>query len=315
MKVLIGSAGGYTGQYLVDYYTDELGCEVHAFDVNGLSYSHYKCGERFYIASPINDEESFLSWFVETIKMLDIKLYLPTLSKEFELVARNADWLGRQTDCYFIVSPEKAIRLFKDKSVYYPILRSAGIDVPRIVTSPDDAVFPLFYKETSSSGSHNAHVKRTTAELQSALVEQAGMCIEYIEGREVTVDCFVSPEGQLLSFNIRIREKTLGGMVVICRNYIEPRIEPIVRQITTRYRFAGCINMQFMLTDERVVLIDMNTRYPSWGLPLTVESGIKVPELMLCYAEGRTQDKSMYENDGKDRVVYRHFRQYYEILS
>ena len=144
-----------------------------------------------------------------------------------------------------------------------PILRSAGIDVPRIVTSPDDAVFPLFYKETSSSGSHNAHVIRTTAELQSALVEQAGMCIEYIEGREVTVDCFVSPEGQLLSFNIRTREKKLGGMAVICRNYTEPRLEPIVRQITTCYRFAGCINMQFMLTDERVVLIDLNTRYPS----------------------------------------------------
>ena len=111
------------------------------------------------------------------------------------------------------------------------------------------------------------------------------MCIEYIEGREVTVDCFVSPECQLLSFNIRTREKTLGEMAVICRNYTEPRIEPIVRQITTRYRFAGCINMQFMLTDERVVVIDLNTRYPSWGLPLTVESGIKVPELMLCYAK------------------------------
>lgn len=316
MKVLIGSAGGYTGQYLVDYFIDNLSCEVHAFDVNALSYSHYRCGERFYIAPPIKDESAFLEWLVCIIKEHDIELYIPTLSKEFEVVAKRTEWLKMQIDgCYFLVSPEDTISLFKNKSAYYPILADLGIDVPKIVTSFTDAVFPLFYKETSSSGSRNAHMIYTMQELQSALSEQAGMCVEYIKGREVTVDCFISPEGDLLSFNTRTREKTLGGMAVICRNYSEPRIEPIVRHIVEHYRFAGCINMQFMITDERVVLIDLNTRYPSGGLPLTVESGIRVPELMLCYAEGKTPSKSMYENDGKNRVMYRHFEQYYEILS
>lgn len=315
MKILIGSAGGHTGQYLVDYFIDKLSCEVYAFDIEGLCYSHFRCGERFSIAPPIKNEDFFLPWLVETINRHCIDLYVPTFSKEIELIARNADWLRSKVDCYFLVSPEKTVNLFRDKSVYYPVLAGEGIDVPRIVTDIEDAIFPLFYKESASSGSRNAHVIRTVTELISALKEENGMCVEYVDGQEVTVDCFVSPDGSLLSYNTRTREKTLGGIAVTCRNHDDSRIAPIVKRIITCYRFAGCINMQFMLTDNRVVLIDLNTRYPSGGLPLTVESGIKVPELMLCYAEGRIPDKSLYKNDGQDRVMYRHFEQYYEILS
>lgn len=47
MRVLIGSADGYTGQYLVDYFFDKLSCEIHAFDLNEFSYSHFRCGDHF----------------------------------------------------------------------------------------------------------------------------------------------------------------------------------------------------------------------------------------------------------------------------
>lgn len=315
MRVLIGSAGGYTGQYLVDYFIDRLSCEVYAFDLNELSYSHFRCRDHFFKAPPIKDEKIFLEWLVQIVGEHGIKLYIPTLSKEFEVVSKWAEWLRNKLGCFFLVSPAKTISLFRDKSVYYPVLQAAGIDVPRIVTSTDEETFPLFYKETSSSGSRNAHVIRNKGDLEAALSEDDGMCVEYIEGQEVTVDCFVSPEGQLLSYNSRTREKTLGGMAVICRNHQDSRIDPIVKKIVNQFSFAGCINMQFILSERRVVLIDLNTRFPSGGLPLTVESGIKVPELMLCYAECGTPDKSLYENDGKNRVMYRHFMQYYEILS
>ena len=133
---------------------------------------------------------------------------------------------------------------------------------------------------------------------------------EFIKGDEFTVDCLFDSEGRLVGHNNRRRVKTLGGAVVITENANEVPVGVVIRKLSSTWRFRGCVNFQFIAHEKQLYLIDINLRFPSGGLPLTVESGLDIPRLMIDIMDGK--DVATIQAPSQRKRMYRYFEEVYE---
>jgi len=58
---------------------------------------------------------------------------------------------------------------------------------------------------------------------------------------------------------------------------------------------------------------DVNLRFASGGLPLSVESGVNLVKLYVLEALGQPYNPSEFQSDRKKRTMYRYFEELYEI--
>lgn len=203
----------------------------------------------------------------------------------------------------------------ENKKNAYLKLKGYGLDVPKIYNNIDEVEkFPIFTKPTIGSGSKNTFIVNNFEEaklIQTKYPENFFM--EYINGQEYTIDCIFDLDGNLISFNQRIRLKTLGGAVMITKNDFSIDFEKEFNTISKAYKIKGPCNFQFFYKDGRKILTDINLRFASGGLPLTVESGVNVLEIMIKMLLDIPIDKNQYVSDRKNRTMYRYFEEYFEV--
>jgi carbamoyl-phosphate synthase large subunit len=137
--------------------------------------------------------------------------------------------------------------------------------------------------------------------------------MEYVGGKEYTVDCIFDLKGDLISYNQRVRMKTLGGAVIVTKNDFSVDFKNEIDVISKIYKIKGPCNFQFFYQDGRKILTDINLRFASGGLPLTMESGVNVLEIMIKMLLGIPFDKEQYKSDRKNRVMYRYFEEFFEV--
>lgn len=313
MNILIGSCGGLTGQYLIKQYRRmNPAPRIIGYDMNYYCYSRTICDE-FLIAPSVTSESKFLEFLINSIIRLDVSLFIPTLSNEIKLIAQHSEYLRKQTNCYFLVSPYETFLQLDDKFLCYRALGSIGIDVPRIYENIDEITsYPVFVKPRIGSGGKGSYKADSRDDV--AIKDSRLIIVEYLQGEEFTVDCLFDSHGYLLSMNARTREKTLGGAAVISRNVSVTPFSGIINKISESFTFCGCANFQFIRIENRVVCIDVNLRFPSGGLPLSVESGMNIPMVLHRWAQGMEVDESQYHNDNKQRIMYRYFEEAFELL-
>ena len=309
-NVLVGSCGGLTGIYITKYLRRKHPeYQVYGFDMNDNIYTKFILDD-FFIVPGANDP-LFSSAILDIIKEKEIDVYIPTHSKEVRVISQNYDMFSDKA----VVSPIETIKVLEDKKLSNASLRAIGIDVPNMVTMDCDSVtFPLFSKKVIGSGSSDVLKITSHDELRTEL-EKGKLVAEFLSGDEYTVDCFFNKSGELVTYNQRVREKTMGGAAIVCRNDHTVDFSYIIKQIAGNYKIYGPANFQFFyLKDNRKVLTDINLRFASGGLPLSVESGADSVELTILEALNEKYDTNKYQSDKKPRVMYRHFEEGYEIL-
>lgn len=313
MNILIGSCGGLTGQYLIKQFRNfPERPTIYGFDANYYCYARTIC-DYFFTAPPVSKAEEFLGFLTELINSNNIQLYIPTLSMEYVLVSEHEDFLKHNTKCFFAVSPIETFRLLEDKFECYKNLSTIGIDVPITYQTRDEVQdFPVFVKPKIGSGGKGSFIANSLAEISQDF--QSIVVSEYLKGTEYTVDCLFNCSGVLLAANARTRDKTLGGAAIISRTVDDPRFFDIIQELSQYHQFKGCVNFQFIEVEDRLVCIDVNLRFPSGGLALTVESGIDVPRVLYTWAQGENPDPSLFTKDKQHRIMYRYFEEEFELL-
>lgn len=315
MRILIGSCGGLTGCYLARKFKQALNCFVIGADVSIENPTKFFVDE--FVKLPPAQDAEFLDCLLTVLNEKQIDLYLPTHSKEIRAIARDEQYLRKSWDGFFIVSPEETFEKLDNKKIANEYLRNAGIPVPQKYENIDLIEdFPVFMKPDQGSGSANARkVESKILCREYQRLNPECTFYEYIVGKEYTVDCFFTSDGRLKAYNQRIRKKNMGGAVVIAQNDYSFDILPYLRKLERSFLIRGCVNFQYILRDEVPYFIDVNLRYASGGLPLTVESGVDIPQMLTALAKGEllseqliAEDKAM---DGK--IMYRYFNEYYEV--
>lgn len=309
-RVLIGSCGGLTGSYLTRRF-QELGCHVIGADAGERNATRFFADE--FVILPVAKDKNFLTALLAALKEYRVDYYVPTHSQEIRVVAQNEALLHSSWDGKFIVSPYETFEQLDDKKKGNASLKKAGIPVPHIYESLSEVTqFPVFMKPDMGSGSKGS---RKVENLQLAQCYQSidpnSTFYECISGTEFTVDCMFDDQGKLLGYNQRIREKSMGGAVIVTSNDYRFDILPYLKKLEEAFVFKGCVNFQYILSGGTPYFIDINLRFASGGLPLTVASGIHVPQIMLDIFEGRpTGEIKSCSAEGK--TMYRYFEEVFE---
>lgn len=268
-----------------------------------------------FVVPPATDP-AFIDCLCQIIESEHIEYYLPTHSKEMRSVALAYDRIV-QTGCKVMVSSAEAFASLDDKLLANRHLSSIGVPVPKMFDSLDQTVeFPIFVKQRLGSGSSNVEIVTSKERLRHLCFEGSQfVAFEYLSGKEYTVDCMFDMEGNLLALNQRERVKTLGGAVTVTQNTTPIDIVPLIERIAKHWLLRGCANFQYILVNGIPYFIDINLRYPSGGLPLTVESGIDVPEMTMRLLNGEHIAWGEYASDCAPRTMYRFFDEIFEVAS
>lgn len=313
IRVLIGSCGGLTGCYLARRFR-----ELDSVTIIGADASRRHVARPFLdesVTLPPASEPSFREALADVLIRHEIDCYVPTHSQEIKSAAKHEAWLREKWGGDFLVSPYETHLKLDNKRAANRELLEAGLPVPRLFDGlvPDEE-YPIFMKADVGSG--GKRVRMVESEVlrreYTRLYPDCGF-YQLIRGTEYTVDCMFDTEGRLLAHNQRVRLKDIGGAVIVTQNNYDFDILPYLKRIEAAFVIKGCVNFQYILSEDVPYFTDVNLRYASGGLPLTVESGIDVPRILLDIWAGRPLDY-VRSCGAEGKTMYRYFQEWYEIL-
>lgn len=131
-----------------------------------------------------------------------------------------------------------AAELCRSKKKVYSLLKGI-IDIPEIYSSPDEVrAFPVFIKPDKGQGSTGARKINRVEDLKGVDFEHF-VVMEYLSGKEYTVDCFTNAEGQLIYAKGRSRRRIKNGISVNAIFEDRPEFTEIAEKINGALRQKG----------------------------------------------------------------------------
>lgn len=315
MRILIGACGGLTGFYLVKRYKNNffLPVEILGFDENSDNPTRFFLDE-FIVSPSFKEEELFIEFLIETLKENKVDAYIPTYSKETMLVSKWQSLIREQTDTRFIVSDITTVDALENKDAAYYNLGQIGIPTPQTYNgfTVADIKFPIISKPKTGSGSKGVAIINDKDEFDFFWHrDKERIFVEYLEGEECTVDAVFGYDNRLIAYNQRKRLKIMGGAAIISKNDFSVDVGEYIQIIGRHFKIRGACNFQFFKNGNNIWFTDVNLRFPSGGLPLSVESGVDIPEILIKILLGEPVDG--YHSDRQPRTMYRYFEEIFEV--
>lgn len=260
--------------------------------------------------------EGYLDGLLKLVERERIGLVVPTIDTELELLSRNA---GKFQDlgCLALVSGLELINICNDKWNTVEFFSSHGVDVP-LSWLPQhiegqDLPETVFVKPRGGSASRNARrVAREDLPKAVELTDEPLIVQECLEGDEITVDCLLGLNGEVIHYVPRIRIKAVGGESV---EGVTISDEPIrdwmlkVLSLISQAGGMGPITVQAFLTERGPVLSEVNPRFGG-GFPLALAAGGDYPEWIVRMVQGEDVSPRI----GEYRVGLKMTRFYQEIF-
>lgn len=201
----------------------EIGLEIHRslrysthFELVGASSvdDHGRFVFEDYIGGlPFHDHPDFLASLESIVHDFDIHAIYPTMDAVAETLVALSDELG----CRVIGSDLRATSLCASKSATYGLLENV-VPLPRRYAATDAVMnYPIFIKPDRGYGARNSQYAATPEAARDFLVryqDQRMLLMEYLPGREWTVDCFSDRRGVLRFHAARGRDRISNGISV-----------------------------------------------------------------------------------------------------
>ena len=314
-KLLIGSCGGLTGYYLAKLFKlkrpDLSICGIDA----GNPLASLFLLDNFNTCPNASDQKMFIDFLISYVNEYKIRYYLPTHSIETLAISKYEKEVREHSDVKFIISPYETFLNFDSKLNANEAFSNIGFRVPKLYLNEKDVVYPAYAKPEIGSGSKNSFIIENSSDYYYFKQKYPSLLVmEYLDGQEYTVDVMFDSTGKLVSYNQRIRIKQMGGATVYTQNEFSAiDIYRDLIKLSENYIFKGVVNFQFILKNEKAYYTDVNLRYASGGLPLSVESGIDISSLLISILDDVPIDYSQYQSDRKRRIMYRSFEEWFEL--
>ena len=228
--------------------------------------------------------------------------------------------------CPVITSPLETCEVARSKSATYKEL-SKIVATPKLFSDSEiaNAYYPLFLKPDVGQGSKGTHIARTPADVAFYRAKDPSLLIlEYLPGKEYTIDCFTTREGKLIFCQGRERIRISNGISVSSETVTDDRFENIARAINSVLVFRGVWFFQVKENSAgNLVMLEIAPRVAG-TMGLERGLGINLPLLSLFDAEGYNVDilQNTYkltidralENKYKHSIQYEHVYMDYDDL-
>lgn len=282
VKILVTSAGSTHGVNVIQALRvqREMRVMLYAADANPLSAGLFMADEFFVV--PKADDPEFIPRLIAICQEREIGILIPTFSFELPVVAAAKEELEKNG----IKTAIPSVSVFEeteDKNEADRRFRELGIPVPRLYSDEEvrrgKVEFPVIVKPRKESGSKGVVRVETRRGLERYAADPSRVVVqEYIEGEEYTIDGLCDLAGSMIAASPRLRIETRGGLAVKSMTVRDERMEAYARTAAEGFGIIGPFNLQcFRNPDGGLVFIEINSRFPSGGLPLAVKAGFNIP--------------------------------------
>lgn len=226
----------------------EIGLEIH----RSLKYSthinlfgassfddHGKYVYQNYISGlPFFDHPEFIRYLKKVIVKHQIDAIYPSMDSVVTKLAIHEEELG----CKVIGSPELTTKICLSKLETYKVL-DGKVLVPKMYESIEKITcYPVFMKPATGYGSRGAKLIHTDEGARQHLKSfPTSLILEYLPGKEYTVDCFTDKRNRLLFAGPRERSRITNGISVntVSIQKGQARFFEFARRITSTIQFRG----------------------------------------------------------------------------
>ncbi len=203
-----------------------------------------------------------------------IDIMIPFVDGAVEIAARYRDRYG---DIGVPVGDAATAAVMFDKIEADSLFRTLGLPVP------SDKDFPKIAKPRFGSASKGIRLIKDKAELDVLENASEYLLQEYISPRkEITVDCYVSLAGELITAVPRYRIETQGGEASVTETFHNAEVESLARETLLKTGLRGAVTIQMLQDqrDQRLMLMEINPRLGG-GAVCSCHAGADLPEFIM----------------------------------
>jgi anti-anti-sigma regulatory factor len=236
---------------------------------------------------PYVDDPDFTDKLNRLISARGIDYIFPAHDSAVLTLSREAA-AGRLA-CPVITSPAETCSIARSKRKTYEVLASV-VPTAKVFNSVGEVAesdLPVFLKPDVGQSSKGVQLARTIEDISFYLEQNPDLLIlEYLPGREYTVDCFTDRHGKLRYSLARERVRVANGISVNSRSVDDDRIDALAAALNDTLDFRGV--WFFQVKENRsgdLALLEIAPRVPG-TLGLLRCRGVNAPLLSLFDAAG-----------------------------
>lgn len=272
-----------------------------------------------YVADlPFVDDPEFTAKLNELIDAQHIDFIFPAHDSVVLKLAQES--AASNLRCEVITSPAATCEVTRSKAESYRVFDGI-IPTPIVyesIASVSKADLPVFLKPYVGQGSKGTRLAKSLEDITFYTKKDPTlMLLEYLPGKEYTIDCFTNKAGELLFAEGRERIRISNGISVSSASVQDNRFMAIAQKINQRLTFRG---VWFFQLKERangeLVLMEIAPRIAG-TMGLVRNKGVNLALLSLFDASGL--DVAIFENHYSivvDRALqnsYEHDLQYKHV--
>lgn len=281
-RVLVFPCGSEVGLEVFRSLAGDTHIELHG--ASSTPSNHGKYLYRNYVDGlPHVTAPAFLDAMNTLVRSRGIDYLFPAMDSVALALAETQDRLA----CQVIGSPLETCRVCHSKHATYerfakivrvPELYHDLADVPR---------WPIFLKPDCSYGSRGTRVAESPEEARFFLAREKDLlAMEYLPGKEYTIDCFTDRHGSLLFAGARQRLRIQNGICVHGRRADNDIFRVFADTINARLRFRGVWFFQLKEShDGEMVLLEIAPRVAG-TMSLHRNLGVNLAKLSVYDAMG-----------------------------
>ncbi len=208
------------------------------FEMFGASTfaDHGECVFKNYIPDvPFVDDDAFIPVMKEVCQRYNIDFIFPAHDSVVLKLAQHA----QEFDAQIITSCLETNEICRSKEKTYQKFDGI-IPIPKVFKPSEVSAYPVFVKPSVGQGSKGAHKVNNQQELDFYLSQNKDLLIvEYLAGKEYTIDCFTNKEGTLLFAKGRQRVRISNGISVGSKPVENPKFVELAKKINATLKFRG----------------------------------------------------------------------------
>lgn len=264
----------------------EMGGKVISVDYNTQSPALYFSNG--YYTVPLVRDPAYVQEIEEICRHEDIQLIIPTIDDELQLWAEHKEAF-REKGIWVSISPKETVDICNDKWDTFRFFKGNGLPFPetyfpKMLTY--DMEFPLFVKPRIGRGSVNTFLVKNKKHLDFFIDYVPNPIVQdYLVGKEFTVDCFFSNEGELISYIPRYRLVIRAGVSDRGQTFSNDDLFNYIQKIGRLLKFEGAINIQGKISKGEIKFFEINPRF-SGGIQLSTAAGPNFAELLMREIQG-----------------------------
>ncbi len=173
-----------------------------------------------------------------------------------------------------------------DKVKADALFRSLSMPLPVVCNG-----YPVIAKPRYGSASKGIITFKAGEELPPDVTSGDYLLQRYVISREeVTVDCYVTQSGEIITISPRVRLEVIGGEVVDTMTIDAPQIVSLSRDLIVGAGLRGTVTLQFIIdldSPPHAMVMEVNPRLGG-GVVCSVHAGADIPAMIIDEALSRT---------------------------